>query len=282
MSNNDDEDPITQIKSTAAEEETTQPSAMEPSGSEMPEESPTIIFGGGDEVDAPSTEHQQVGDATSPSATTSSSKDGEEEIKQEEQSPSAQQPPKQRQAVVAPLPLEWTRMAECSEDIDKNPANIVRYPWDVIDIDPNETELTIVGTAGQKITRMGRDLHTKISPDITNLCFRSHLIRTMEGIGQLKHLEILELYDNQIDELRELDGSIGVTTTTTGGDKVGEKSEEDTKDDGDEKEGNENKEKEEDKSGLPGTNLRVLDISYNVIRDMGPVSLCPNLQELCE
>ena len=75
-----------------------------------------------------------------------------------------------------------------------------------------------------------------------------------------------------------MDGSIGVTTTS-GGDKVGEKSEEDTKDDGDEKEGNDNK---EDKSGLPGTNLRVLDISYNVIRDMGPVSLCPNLQELCE
>lgn len=271
MSNNDDEDPTTPIKSTEIEETKEPSSSMEPSGHEIPEESPTIIFGGGNEVDAPSSEHQQGEEATLPPATKSSK---EEETNQEEPSP-----PKQRQAVVAPLPLEWTRMAECSEDIDKNPANIVRYPWDVIDIDPNDTELTIVGTAGQKITRMGRELHTKISPNITNLCFRSHLIRTMEGIGQLKHLEILELYDNQIDELRELDGSI--VTSTTGGDLVGGKSEEDTKDDG-EKEGNDNKEEEDVKPGLPGTNLRVLDISYNVIRDMGPVSLCPNLQELCE
>lgn len=31
----------------------------------------------------------------------------------------------------------------------------------------------------------------------------------------------------------------------------------------------------------PGPSLRVLDMSYNVIRDMQPVSLCENLQELC-
>lgn len=64
----------------------------------------------------------------------------------------------------------------------------------------------------------------------------------------MEHLELLELYDNMVDELRELDGG----------------------------------EKDGDGVGLPGRNLRVLDISYNVIRDMGPVSLCPNLQELCE
>jgi Leucine-rich repeat (LRR) protein len=28
-------------------------------------------------------------------------------------------------------------------------------------------------------------------------------------------------------------------------------------------------------------NLRVLDMSYNAIRDMGAVRACPNLQELC-
>jgi len=170
----------------------------------------------------------------------------------------------QKKAVVAPLPLEWTRMAECAENIDQNPANIVRYPWDVTDIDPNETELTIVGTAGEKITRMGSNLHTKVSPNMTQLVLRSHLIRTMEGIGQLKHLELLELYDNQIDELRELDGSIG----SSNDDKLVEKEEEDEK-------------KEKSISdGLPGKNLRVLDISYNAIRDMGPVSVCSNLQEL--
>ena len=32
----------------------------------------------------------------------------------------------------------------------------------------------------------------------------------------------------------------------------------------------------------PGPNLRVLDMSYNSIRDMAPVSLCANLQELCK
>lgn len=32
----------------------------------------------------------------------------------------------------------------------------------------------------------------------------------------------------------------------------------------------------------PGPKLRVLDMSYNSIRDMTPVSLCLNLQELCK
>ena len=173
---------------------------------------------------------------------------------------SEEQSIQQKKAVVAPLPLEWTRMAECAENIDQNPANIVRYPWDVTDIDINETELTIVGTAGEKITRMGSNLHTKVSPNMTQLVLRSHLIRTMEGIGQLKHLELLELYDNQIDELRELDGNI------SNDDKLVEK------------EGAKDGMKSLD--GLPGKNLRVLDISYNSIRDMGPVSVCSNLQEL--
>ena len=32
----------------------------------------------------------------------------------------------------------------------------------------------------------------------------------------------------------------------------------------------------------PGPNLRVLDFSYNSIREMTPLALCPNLQELCK
>ncbi|KAL7538639.1 hypothetical protein ACHAXR_008710 [Thalassiosira sp. AJA248-18] len=151
-------------------------------------------------------------------------------------------PPTTRQAVLAPLPLDWTRMAECDDDPNQNLANIVRYPWDVMEIDPSETHLAIVGTHGQKITHMGSKLHERVSPNITNLVLRSHLIRTMEGIAGMKQLELLELYDNMVDELKELEG--------------------------------------DGEDGLPGRNLRVLDISYNVIRDMGPVSLCPNLQEL--
>eukprot|EP00584_Thalassiosira_punctigera_P007887 CAMPEP_0172535046 /NCGR_PEP_ID=MMETSP1067-20121228/7215_1 /TAXON_ID=265564 ORGANISM="Thalassiosira punctigera, Strain Tpunct2005C2" /NCGR_SAMPLE_ID=MMETSP1067 /ASSEMBLY_ACC=CAM_ASM_000444 /LENGTH=706 /DNA_ID=CAMNT_0013319939 /DNA_START=120 /DNA_END=2240 /DNA_ORIENTATION=- len=144
----------------------------------------------------------------------------------------------QRQAVVAPLPLDWTRMNECdAEGVDTMP---IRYPWDVFEIDPADDRLEVVGTHGQKITRMGGDLASRVSPDLTHLVLRSHLVRTMEGVAGMKKLEVLELYDNMVDELRELDGE----------------------------------------GGFPGRGLKVLDISYNVIRDMGPVALCPNLQDL--
>lgn len=176
----------------------------------------------------------------------------------------AEEPEQQpRRAVLAPLPLDWTRLNECN---DNNSSSIIRYPWDVadtIDITTTDTNLTLVGTAGQKITRMGSTLHEHVSPNLTHLILRSHLIRTMEGIRYLEQLELLELYDNIIDELRELgvvrridDDKIAAVE---GGKKSGET-----------------------ELLLPRTKLRVLDISYNVIRDMGPIALCPNLQELCE
>ena len=163
-------------------------------------------------------------------------------------------PPPKRRAVLAsppPLPLDWTRLGECASELTRGAgggddppggSTVVRYPWDVIDISEDDERLTIVGTAGQKITRMGDDLHLKLNPKLTHLILRSHLLRTMEGIGSMEHLELLELYDNQVDELRCLD--LG--------------------------------------SGPMGSTLRVLDISYNVIRDMGPLVSCPNLEELCE
>jgi Leucine-rich repeat (LRR) protein len=87
-------------------------------------------------------------------------------------------------------------------------------------------------------------------------------------------LELLELYDNMIDELRELDvrraDADGVAAVV--GEVVGEG----------EEDGDVAKSSEEAIELLPRTELKVLDISYNVIRDMGPISLCPNLQELCE
>lgn len=165
--------------------------------------------------------------------------------------------------VVPPLPLDWTKMAECNEGEDDNvaPVDAIRYPWDVIDFplppDPTETHLTIVGTAGQKITRMGSNLHEYVSANLTHLVLRSHLIRTMEGISKLKHLELLELYDNMIDEINDLSRGELVDNN---GDEEDENNEED--------------------DGLPARNLRVLDISYNVIRDMNPIAQCLNLQEL--
>ena len=65
----------------------------------------------------------------------------------------------------------------------------------------------------------------------------------MEGLEGMKHLELLELYDNMVDELRNLNDG---------------------------------------ENGAPGRTLTVLDMSYNVIRDMKPVEFCPNLTELCK
>ena len=96
--------------------------------------------------------------------------------------------------VVPPeLPLDWTKMAERNEEEGGEkipPADAIRYPWDVMDLprppDQSETYLTIVGTAGQKITRMGSNLHEYVSTNLTHLVLRSHLIRTMEGLSKLK------------------------------------------------------------------------------------------------
>jgi hypothetical protein len=134
------------------------------------------------------------------------------------------------------LPLDWTHVNHQPRPLP------VRYPADVAEISPEETELVIVGTAGQKITRIGPDFSETVNPATAQLVLRSHMIRTMEGLERFERLELLELYDNQVDELACLADGEG---------------------------------------GAPGRTLRVLDMSYNVIRDMAPVQLCPNLQELC-
>ena len=142
----------------------------------------------------------------------------------------------QKQQDEQELPLEWTKMGAGEA------APRVRYPSDVIEIDKNDLELVVVGTAGQKITNMGPDLHTLLNPELEQLVLRSHLIRTMEGLEGLKKLDLLELYDNQVTALQCLNDG---------------------------------------ENGAPGMTLRVLDMSYNVIPDMAPVQFCPNLKELC-
>ncbi|KAL3788956.1 hypothetical protein HJC23_000240 [Cyclotella cryptica] len=164
-----------------------------------------------------------------------------------------------KQAVLAPLPLEWTKLGNPNAPSPSSPAATIRYPWDVISLAPSDDSmeaLEIVGTSGQKITRMGSDLSQRY-PNLTTLVLRSHLIRTMEGLAKLEKLEILELYDNMIDELRDLNNGSGNKDENSADDNF------------------------ESRVGfVPGGTLRVLDISYNVIRDMGPVEFCPNLQEL--
>ena len=156
-----------------------------------------------------------------------------------------------RRVIPPELPLGWTQMGP--EAVEPSPADRVRYPWDVVEEDgggnnahlafpPPGGELIVVGTAGQKITRMGgQQLVARCGADLTRLVLRSHLLRRMDGMGGFDRLELLELYDNQIEALEGLDDGDG---------------------------------------GKPGVTLRVLDMSYNVIRDMGPVRLCPNLEEL--
>ena len=132
--------------------------------------------------------------------------------------------------------------------------------------------MTLVGTAGRKITHMGRDLHARLSPDITHLVLRSHLIRKMEGgMDKMLQLRVLELYDNQIDELNFFDAAAAVANDDTATD-------------------NEQQYQHQppppidlgSSSGMYFQNLKVLDISYNVIRDMGPLVCCANLRELCK
>ena len=130
------------------------------------------------------------------------------------------------------IPLDWTQLGQPA---DKSIP--LRYPHDVAEISQDETDVIVVGTAGQKITFMGKDFSSRCNPQMEQLILRSHLIKTMEGLENFKQLELLELYDNMIEGLKCLEG--------------------------------------------PGPTLRTLDMSYNVIKDMAPVSLCTNLQELC-
>jgi protein phosphatase 1 regulatory subunit 7 len=134
------------------------------------------------------------------------------------------------------LPLDWTQLAPAAN------APQIRYPSDVTDLLPEETEIVIIGTAGQKITHIGPTFSETVNPEATQLILRSHLIKKMEGLEKFSKLELLELYDNQIDALACVS-------------------------DGD--------------NGAPGRTIQTLDMSYNVIREMRPVMACPNLTELC-
>jgi Leucine-rich repeat (LRR) protein len=131
------------------------------------------------------------------------------------------------------LPLDWTELGVGADE-----ALPLRYPHDVAEIFVDDVDICVVGTAGQKITVMGRDFSSKCDPHLKTLVLRSHLIKTMQGLESFKELDLLELYDNMVQALECLEAC--------------------------------------------GPTLRVLDMSYNVIRHMTPVAICENLQELCK
>lgn len=130
-----------------------------------------------------------------------------------------------------PLPLDWTKMGVGNHD--EIPP---RTPHEVAEWSPEDTEVCIVGTSGQKITILGDDFanpeKTNIQ-ELTSLILRSHLLKDMVGLGSLPKLETLELYDNMVQSLDE-DSLKGCGLTT----------------------------------------LRILDMSYNAIRCMTPVKYC--------
>ena len=133
------------------------------------------------------------------------------------------------------LPLDWTKLGVKADD-----AMPLRFPHDVADILPTDVDICIVGTAGQKITQIPKDFSQHCNKELETLVLRSHLISKMQGLEQFTKLQVLELYDNQVQ-------SFGPSL-----------------------------------EGPFAAQLLVLDMSYNSIRDMAPVSHCTNLKELCE
>mmetsp|Transcript_17554 Transcript_17554/g.36076 ORF Transcript_17554/g.36076 Transcript_17554/m.36076 type:complete len:471 (-) Transcript_17554:938-2350(-) len=134
-----------------------------------------------------------------------------------------------------PLPLDWTKLG-AGDDDDNGTKIPPRCPHEVAEWSPEDTEICIVGTAGQKITMLGDDFSdTKRtnSSELTTLVLRSHLIKDMTGLHSLPKLETLELYDNMVQALDE-----------------------------------------ETLKECGRATLQILDMSYNAIRDMSPVQYC--------
>jgi protein phosphatase 1 regulatory subunit 7 len=101
------------------------------------------------------------------------------------------------------IPLDWTKIGSNNDaDHDDLP---IRYPHDVVEWTSQDLEVYSVGTAGQKITLLGNDLQdsTLTNPELETLVLRSHLLKSMAGLGSLTKLQLLELYDNMVQGLDE-------------------------------------------------------------------------------
>ena len=91
-------------------------------------------------------------------------------------------------------------------------------PSDVVELDPEAEDLSIIGTAGKKVTKVaGLEGMTKLTVRPRRalagaegrshvlaqaLCIRSHLVTRMEGIEHMTELTNLEFYDNQIKQIQ--------------------------------------------------------------------------------
>lgn len=179
------------------------------------------------------------------------------------------------------LPLDWVNLGEELGKRSSEQQERIHFPSDVYEysIETTTEELVIVGTHGLKITHMGKDLfQTCSSQTMKTLILRSHLIRLMEGLDGFQQLTTLELYDNQIGKIQNLnnmhnayDTSGPDNTTSPLSSASSGTSQTIYTNPG-----------STSSYGLPGGTLQILDLSYNVIRDMEPVKYCPNLVELCK
>eukprot|EP00934_Nitzschia_sp_Nitz4_P000857 Nitzschia sp. Nitz4//scaffold180_size44305//2689//4167//NITZ4_007232-RA/size44305-processed-gene-0.8-mRNA-1//1//CDS//3329539446//857//frame0 len=103
------------------------------------------------------------------------------------------------------LPLDWTQLANNPDGTPAQPPPM-RFPHDVAEISPEDLDICVVGTAGQKITHLNNDFSRQCNPQLETLVLRSHLLTKMTGLDGLTQLRVLEFYDNQIQELASLEG----------------------------------------------------------------------------
>jgi hypothetical protein len=179
------------------------------------------------------------------------------------------------------LPLDWVNLGSELGKRSSEQQERIHFPSDVHEysVETTTEELVIIGTHGLKITHMGKDLHqTCSSKTMKTLVLRSHLIRVMEGLEGFQQLTTLELYDNQIGKIQNLnnmhhdDDAYGPLTTPSPLSSASSGSPQPIC----------TSPGSLSSYGLPGRTLQILDLSYNVIRDMEPVKYCPNLVELCK
>ena len=90
------------------------------------------------------------------------------------------------------------------------PAHRVVLPRDVVAITPDLEVLEHVGTAGRKVTIIGE--LDEACPNLVRLTLRSCLLTRMVGVGGLRALQYLELYDNRIGEIEDLAALRKLTT----------------------------------------------------------------------
>ena len=80
------------------------------------------------------------------------------------------------------------------------PQRIIK-PGDVVEINPNDESIYIVGTRGEKVTVISG---LENMNQIKSFVLRSCLVAKMNGVESLVTLEKLELYDNQIESITSI------------------------------------------------------------------------------